>query len=68
MNKTIRLSRKHHVLYIGNNSKDIDGMNNIILLYNVSHVIYRDNSWCEIYNGDIILGFITNVENIEERW
>ena len=65
--KTIRLNRKHHVLYIGNNSKDIDNLNNITLLYDVSHVTHWDR-WCEIYNGKVILGFVTDVEKVEERW
>ena len=65
--KTIRLGRKNHVLYIGNSSKDIDNLNDITMLYNVSHIT-RSDRWCEIYNKSVIIGFVTDVENVEERW
>ena len=66
---TIRLSRKNHVLYIGDSSKDIDNMNDITMLYNVGHVVHGGDGWYEICNRkNVIVGFITDVENVEEKW
>ena len=67
--RTIRLGRKNHVLYIGDSSKDIDDLNNIALLYDVSHVVDDGDGWYEICNmKNVVVGFITDVENVEERW
>ena len=67
--RTIRLSRKNHVLYIGNSSKDIDNMNNITMLYDVSYVIHSGDGFYEICNRkNVVIGFVTDVENVEERW
>ena len=67
--RTIRLGRKNHVLYIGNSSKDIDNMNNITMLYDVSHVVGGGDGWYEICDmKNVVIGFITDVENVEERW
>ena len=66
---TIRLGRKNHVLYIGNSSKDIDALNNITMLYDVSHVVHSGDGFYEICDmKNVVLGFITDVENVEERW
>lgn len=66
---TIRLNQKKHVLYIGNCSKDIDSMSYITLIYEVSHVTHDGNGWYDVYNGNgVIIGFVTDVENVEERW
>ena len=67
--RTIRLARKNHVLYIGNSSKDIDALNNITMLYDVSHVVHSGDGFYEICDmKNVVLGFITDVENVEERW
>ena len=66
--KTIRLGRKNRVLYIGDNSEDIDSFSNITLLYNVTHVLNKGNHFYGIYREGEMLGFITDVENVEERW
>jgi len=66
--RTIRLSRKNHVLYIGDSSKDIDSMTHITMIYNVSHVVNCGDGWYDVQNGYTILGFVTDVENVEERW
>jgi len=65
--RTIRLNRKNHVLYVGGSSENIDALNNITLLYDVSHV-HGSDGWYEICNGNVTLGFVTDVENVEERW
>ena len=65
--RTIRRNRKNHVLYIGNSSKDIDALNNITMLYDVSYV-HGGDGWYEICNKKVTLGFVTDVENVEERW
>ena len=66
--KTIRLNRKNHVLYIGGSSEDINNLVYITMIYNVSHVRHCGDGWYDIFNGYKILGFITDVEKIEERW
>ena len=53
----IRLNRKKHILYIGD-----------ITILHVSHVANRSGGWYDIYNGNMLLGFVTNVEKIEEQW
>lgn len=59
----IRFNRKKHILYIG----DSNNRTNITILY-VSHVVNRSGGWYDIYNGDMLLGFVTNVEKVEEQW
>ena len=66
--KTIRLNRKNHVLYIGDSSNDIVKYAYITIVYNVSHVTRCSNGWYDIFNGYKILGFVTDVENVEETW
>ena len=56
------------MLYIGDNSKDIYDLNNITLFYNVTHVTHCGDGWYEIYNGIVILGFVTDVESVQEKW
>ena len=65
---TIRLNRKHQVLYIGNSSEDIDSLKNTTSIYDVSYLVHSGDGFYEISNDkDIVLGFITDVENVEER-
>ena len=67
--RTIRLNRKYQVLYIGDSSKDIDSLVNTTSIYDVSYLVGRGDGFYEISNAKhLILGFITDVENVEERW
>ena len=64
----IELDRKRNVLYIGNNNEDIKKYQYIIVIYEVTHVTNLGEGWYDIYRGEEILGHITDVESVQEKW
>ena len=64
----IELDRKRGVLRIGNNSNDIEKYRDITMIYNVTHVTPYDDGWYDIYRGKTILGHVTDVETVQEKW
>ena len=65
----VELDRKHNRLRIGNSTKDIETRMGITTIYNVSHVTrYFGDWWYEIYRGKTLLGDITGVESVKEKW
>jgi hypothetical protein len=64
----IELNRKRSVLRIGDNSTEIDRYINITVIYKVTHVTHCGDGWYDIYSGKAILGHITDVESVKEKW
>ena len=64
----IELDRKRNVLRIGNNSEDIKRYRNVISIYEVTHVTDYGDGWYDIYRGKTILGHVTDVESVQEKW
>jgi hypothetical protein len=67
--RTIRLYRKDHILEVADSSEDIDALNSVTLIYDISFLVRSSGGWYDLYNEKgILVGFITDVENVEERW
>ena len=64
----IELDRKRNVLYIGNYSKDIERYVNLTTIYEVTHVVNLGEGWYDIYREKTILGHVTDVESVQEKW
>lgn len=64
----ITLNRKRNALYIGEHDEDIEDYRNIAVLYNVTHVTRYGDGWYDIHSGKTILGHITDVKNVKEKW
>ena len=70
----IELDRKRsevknvNLLRIGNNSKDIERYRDITVIYNVTHVVPCGDGWYDIYRGKTLLGHVTDVESVQEKW
>ena len=64
----IELDRKRKILHIGNSSKGIEKYDDITTIYNVTHVTNTGGGWYDIYRGKRILGYITDVESVKEKW
>ena len=65
----ILLDRKRKSVHIGNTSKDIEKYNNITTIYNVTHVRDPDGGgWYDVYRGKTILGYVTDVDYVKEKW
>ena len=70
----IELDRKRNVLRIGNSTKELEkdiiigGYRDITVIYMVTHVTPRGDGWYDIYRGKTILGHITDVESVQEKW
>jgi len=65
----IELDRACNELHIGNSIEDIGRCDNITTIYSVTHVTnpYGDG-WYEVYRGKTILGYVTDVDYVKERW
>ena len=65
----IELDRKRNVLRIGNSGEDIEKYRDVTVTYNVTHVVpCGDDGWYDIYRGKTILGHVTDVESVQEKW
>ena len=64
----IEVDRKRNVLRIGRNSEDIERYIDVTVIYNVSHVTPCDDGWYDIYRGKTILGHVTDVDSVQEKW
>jgi len=67
--KTVRLDRKDRILEVADSSEDIDALKGATLIYDVSYLVHCRSGWYDMYNEKgIMVGFVTDVENVEERW
>ena len=67
--KTIRLNRKDNILEVADCSEDIDRLEGTTMIYDVSYIVPCSGSWYVVYNAKgIMVGFVTDVDNVEERW
>ena len=65
----IELDRGCNELHIGNSIEDIERCYNTTTIYGVTHVANPFNDdWYEIYRGKTILGYVTDVDYVKERW
>ena len=64
----IELDRKRNVLRIGNYKKDIDRFVNVTVIYEVTHVVDFGDGWYDICRRKTILGHVTDVESVQEKW
>ena len=68
----IEVDRKRNVLRIGKSSEDIERYYDVTVIYNVTHVTLLrhpyDDGWYDIYRGKTILGHVTDVESVQEKW
>jgi len=66
---TIRLNRNDHTLEVADSSEDIDQGILSFFSYDVSYVVNCGGGWVDFYNEHgIMMGFVTAVKNVEERW
>lgn len=56
------------MLRIGNSSKDIERYHDVIVIYEVTHVTDYGDGWYDVYRGKTILGHVTDVESVQEKW
>lgn len=65
----IELDRECNELHIGNGREDIERGDNTTTIYGVTHVTnpYHDG-WYEVYRGKTILGYVTDVDYVKEKW
>ena len=67
----IQLNRKTNTVVVGANTEDIEHFANISLYHNITHVARASTigNWYHLCNHKhSILGFVTGVEYIKEKW
>lgn len=65
---SIVLDRKRGVLRIGSSNSNIDRYVAVTVIYGVTHVDSLGDGWYDIHRGRTILGHITDVESVKEKW
>ena len=64
----IELDRKDNVLRIGKSKEDIDHYSNTIVMYNVTHVERMGIGWYDIFCKNALIGHVSDVICLKERW
>jgi hypothetical protein len=64
----IILDRTYNVLRIAEKAEDLKAYRNVTVIYGVTHVAAHDNEWHDIYQGNEIVGLISDVTEVKETW
>lgn len=65
--KTLVLVRKTNVLRIYDGSDKVGDLK-YTAIYDVTHLKLYFPEWCDIYNKKKLIGFVSGVKEVKEKW